>query len=128
MTIAYHPEANELKEVSTREIKQILEKMVNPSLKDWAAKIEDVLWAYRIAYKTPLGMSPEMLGYGKNYHLPIKLERKAYWVIKELNLDPELAKQERIFQFQELEEFIFMAYENTKIYKERSRLLHDAKI
>ncbi|KAA3483245.1 reverse transcriptase [Gossypium australe] len=74
------------------------------------------------------GMSPYQLVYGMNCHLPIELEMKAYWEIKELYLDPELAKKEILFQLQELEECRFMAYENTKMYKERSRIRHNAKI
>ncbi|KAA3483144.1 KRAB-A domain-containing protein 2-like [Gossypium australe] len=61
--------------------------------------------AYRTTYKTPLGMFSYKLVYGKNFHLPIELEKKAYWAIKELKLDPELAKEERLFQLQKLEEF-----------------------
>lgn len=57
-----------------------------------------------------------------------RVEKKAYWAIKELNLDPKLAKKQRLFQVQELEEFRFMAYENTKLYKKRSKLRHDTRI
>lgn len=91
-------------------------------------KLDDALWAYRTTYRTPLGMSLYKLVYGKNCNLPIELEKKAYWAIKELNLHIELEKKERLFQLQELEEFRFMAYENMKLYKERSRLRHDTQI
>lgn len=104
---------------------------MNPSQKYWATRLDNALWTYKIAYNTPLGMSPHKLVHGKNFHLPIQLEKKAYWTIKELNLDPELARKERLFQLkelEELEEFHFMAYENTKMCKERSRLGHDTKI
>ncbi|KAA3469738.1 Pol polyprotein [Gossypium australe] len=128
MTMAYHPQANRQAKMSNHEIKQILEKIVNPSQKYWAARLDDALQAYKIAYNTPLGMSPHKLVYGKNCHLPIQSEKKAYWAIKELNLDPKLARKERLFQLQVLEEFHFMAYENTKMCKERSRLGHYTKI
>lgn len=49
-------------------------------------------------------MSPYKLAYGKNCHLPIELEKEAYWEIKELNLDLDLAREERLFQLRELEE------------------------
>lgn len=67
-------------------------------------------------------MSPYKLVYRKNCHLSNELEKKAYCKIKELTLDSELAKKEILFQLQELEEFHFMAYEITKLYKEKSIL------
>lgn len=45
-----------------------------------------------------------------------------------MNLDPELNKKERLFRLQELEKFLFMTYENAKLYKERSKLQHNARI
>ena len=74
VSLTYHPQSNGQAEVSNREIKQILEKTVNVIRKDWAKKINDSLWAYRTAFKTPLGMSPYPIVYGKTCHLPVELE------------------------------------------------------
>ncbi|XP_039683860.1 uncharacterized protein [Medicago truncatula] len=96
--------------------------------KDWSSKLDDALWAYRTAYKTPIGMTPFKLVYGKSCHLPVELEHKAYWAIRNLNLDPNLAGEKRKLRLNELEELRIDAYENACIYKERTKNWHDKKI
>ena len=90
-SLAYHPQSNGQAEVSNREIKSILEKTINSSRKDWSKKIEDALWAYRTAFKTPLGMSPFRIIYGKACHLPVELEHRAFWATRQLNMNSTLA-------------------------------------
>ncbi|CAN6546990.1 unnamed protein product [Malus baccata var. baccata] len=124
----YHPQTSAQAEVSNREVKQILEKIVSPSRKDWSMFLNDALWAYRTAYKTPIGLSPFRLVYGKPCRLPVELENKAYWVIKAYNMDMSVAGQHRKLQLNELDEIQNDAYKSSRIYKEKSKAFHDKMI
>ena len=124
----YNPQTSGQVEISNREIKTILEKTVGITRKDWSAKLDDALWAYRTTFKTPIGTTPFNLLYGKSCHLPVELEYKAMWAVKLLNFDIKTAEEKRLIQLSDLDEIRLEAYESSKIYKERTKLFHDKKI
>ena len=64
-------------------------------------------------------MSPYKMVYGKACHLPLELEHKVYWAIKELNYDFKLAGEKRLFDISSLDESRTQAYENAKLFKEK---------
>nr|GEW53797.1 reverse transcriptase domain-containing protein [Tanacetum cinerariifolium] len=100
---AYHPQTSGQVEVTNRRLKCIHERTVGENRASWSDKLEDALWAFRTTFKTSIGYTPYHLVYGKACHLPLELEHKAYWALK-------------------------YAYENSLIYKEQTKKLHDDKI
>ena len=94
---------------------------VKTNRKAWSIKLDDALWAYRISYKTPIGMSAYIMIFGKPCHLPFELEYKVMWAIKKFNCDFQATKEKRLLRMNELEELRNEAYDNAKIYKEKQR-------
>ncbi|XP_021986030.1 uncharacterized protein LOC110882273 [Helianthus annuus] len=123
----YHPQKTGQVENANRGVKRILEKTVGKCRKDWSDKLYSALWAFRTAYKTPLGTTPFMIVYRKACHLPVELEHHVLWALKTVNLDLTDARR-RYFQIHELEDLREAAYARSWSIKEKAKVLHDRKL
>nr|GEV41015.1 hypothetical protein [Tanacetum cinerariifolium] len=94
----------------------------------WSDKLDDALWAFCTAFKTPIVCTPYKLVYEKACHLPIELEHKAYWALKHANFDLKSVEDHQKVQLNELNELHDQAYENSLIYKEKTKKIYDSKI
>nr|GEW38200.1 reverse transcriptase domain-containing protein [Tanacetum cinerariifolium] len=124
----YHPQTSGQVEVSNRGLKRILKRTIGKNRASWSDKLDDALWAFCTTYKTPIGCTPYKLVYGKACHLPIELEQKAYWALKQANFDLTVAGDHQNIHLNELNEIRDHAYENSLIYKEKTKRIHDSKI
>nr|GFC84167.1 reverse transcriptase domain-containing protein [Tanacetum cinerariifolium] len=116
LSTAYHSQTSGQVEVSNRGLKRILERTIGEN------------HAFHTTYKTPIGCIPYKLVYEKACHLLIELEHKAYWGLKQVNFDLAVAGDHRKVQLNELNELCDHAYENSLIYKEKTKRIHDSKI
>ncbi|GKA22448.1 ribonuclease H-like domain-containing protein [Tanacetum coccineum] len=94
-------------------LKRILERTVGENHASWSDRLDDALWAFPTAYKTPIGCTPYKLVYGKSCHLPIELKHRAYWVLKHANFDLKTVGDHRKLQLNELNKLRDQAYENS---------------
>ena len=124
----YHPQTNGQAEVSNREVKRILEKTVSSSRRDWAIKLDEALWAYKTAFKTPTALSPFQLIHRKTCHLLVEIEHRAFWALKWLNFDSKVSVEQRKIQLLELEEMRLNAYQSSRLYKECIKAYRDKKL
>ncbi|GJV74611.1 reverse transcriptase domain-containing protein [Tanacetum coccineum] len=127
LSTPYHPQTSGQVEVTNRGLKRILERTVGENRASWSDKLDDALWAFRTAYKTPIGCTPYKLVYGKACHLPVELEHKAYWALKHANFDylPDPGDHRTAFQLNNLAIFVNQAI-NSLIYKEKTKKLHNS--
>nr|GEZ29552.1 hypothetical protein [Tanacetum cinerariifolium] len=89
----YHPQTSGQVELSNRGLKRILERAVGKNRASWSDKLDDALWAFRTAYKTPIGSGDH-----------------------------------RKVQINKLNELRDRGYENSLIYMEKTKRLHESKI
>nr|GFD21820.1 reverse transcriptase domain-containing protein [Tanacetum cinerariifolium] len=128
LATAYHPQTSGREEVSKRGLKRILKRTVGENRTSLSNKLDDALWAFRTAFKTPIGCTPYKLVYEKACHLPIELEKKAHQVLKYAKFDLKTTGDHHKVQLNELNELRDQAYKNSLIYKEKTKRIHDSKI
>ncbi|GKB18944.1 reverse transcriptase domain-containing protein, partial [Tanacetum coccineum] len=104
LSTAYHPQTSGQVEVPNRGLKCILERTVGENRASWSDRLDDTLWAFRTAFKTPIGCTPYKLVYGNPCHLPIELEHRANWALKHANFNLKTAGDHRKLQLNELNE------------------------
>ncbi|GKE23973.1 reverse transcriptase domain-containing protein, partial [Tanacetum coccineum] len=125
---AYHPQTSGQVENTNRALKRILEKTIKDNPSVWSRKLDDALWAFCIAYKTPIDATPYRLLYGKTFHLPFEIEHRAYWALRSCNPDLKIVGEKRFLQLHELDELRLQAYDNSKLYKARTKAYHDKRL
>ncbi|GKE44320.1 reverse transcriptase domain-containing protein, partial [Tanacetum coccineum] len=110
LATAYHPQTSGQVEVSNRGLKRIFERTVGENRASWSDKLDNALWAFCTAFKTPIGCTPYKFVYGKACHLSIELENKAYWALKHANFNLKSVGDQRKVQLNELNELRDQAY------------------
>nr|GEV57607.1 reverse transcriptase domain-containing protein [Tanacetum cinerariifolium] len=128
ISTAYHPQMSGQVKVLNRGLKRILERTICENRASWSDKLDDALWAFHTAFKSPIRCTPYKLVYGKACHLPIELEHKTYWALKHCNFNLKTAGDHQKVQMNELNELRDQAYENSLIYKGKTKKIHDSKI
>nr|GEW33876.1 hypothetical protein [Tanacetum cinerariifolium] len=96
---SYHPQTSDQVKNTKRALKRILEKTVKDKPTIWSRKLDDALWAFRTAYKTPTGTTSYKLIYGKNCHLPFEIEHRAYWALKTVTHISSLLVRKKCFNY-----------------------------
>lgn len=101
--------------------------MVNINLRNQSIKVYDALWEYRMAYKTPIWISPYRLCLVKVVIFRLRL-KQSYWAINNLNFGLKASCERRKLKLNKLEEFRNKSYKSARIFKDHAKSWHDKNI
>ena len=123
----YHPQANGQAKISNKTLCTVLTKIVKASPTDWELKLHSALWAYRVAYKTSIGMTPFYMVFGLDAILPMEFLLPTLIVAQSLNwTGHELP--ERLEDLEKLDETCLQAVDGMYALTHRQKSFYDAKI
>nr|GEU77933.1 reverse transcriptase domain-containing protein [Tanacetum cinerariifolium] len=122
LSTVYHPQTSGKVEVSNRGLKRILERTVGENSASWFDKLDYALWAFRTAFKTPIGCTPYKLVYGKACHLPIELEHKAYWALKYCNYDLKTVEKTKKIHDSKIKNHVFNVGDRVLLFDSRLKI------
>ncbi|GJW98458.1 reverse transcriptase domain-containing protein [Tanacetum coccineum] len=115
-----------LKRAVSRGVKSMFEtysrKAVGENRASWSYKLDDALWAFCTAFKTPIGCTPYKLVYGKSCHLPIELEHRAYWALKHANFDLKTAERTKKLHDSKIKNRIFNVGDQVLLFNSRLKI------
>ncbi|GJX11053.1 reverse transcriptase domain-containing protein [Tanacetum coccineum] len=122
LSTAYHPHTSGQVEVSNRSLKRILERTMGKNRASWSDKLDDALWAFRTAYKTPIGCTLYKLVYGKACYMPVELEHKAYWALKHTNFDIKTAEKTKRIHDSKIKNRVFNVDDQVLLFNSRLKI------
>ncbi|GJX86657.1 reverse transcriptase domain-containing protein [Tanacetum coccineum] len=122
LATTYNPQMSGQVEVSNHGLKRILERTIGENSASWFDKLDDALWAFRTAFKTPIGCTPYKLVYGKSCHLPIELEQKAYWALKHANFDLKIMERTKNLHDSKIKNRIFNVGDRVLLFNSRLKI------
>nr|GEY63195.1 reverse transcriptase domain-containing protein [Tanacetum cinerariifolium] len=125
LATAYHSQTSGQVEVSNRGLKRIVERTVGKNHASWSDKLDDALWAFHTAFKTPIVCTLYKLVYGKACHLLIELEHKAYWALKHCNYDLLITEKTKRIHDSKIKDRVFNVGDRVLLFNSRLKIFLD---